>query len=386
MIKITPHTFPLEFNKNFIVGSSIKDTFRIDLIRKIGKISFLNLSKDLISFQAILEREVSSISFKRGNIVEIAGAVILNNKSKEILRINKIILLEQGKELIDSNYYSLKDKSQLRTKTIYRLTTIKENIVERSLLYEALRKLLRKKEYLETICPVITKEYGGANSKSFNTYRKEIEYNLSICPELYLKRYLLAGFSKIYSIHRCFRNEGIDSTHYPEFEMIQIYEVGASAEEMKNLFFQFITLISEKYNIQTKYKTRSYFEDPSFTMEKYERELKNNRGWLVVNGLPHSESPLCKEKKPGLSDQIQIYYDSLEVANIYTEQTNHKKLRESFKTSKGDTSSKEEFLQDFEHEIPPTGGMGFGLDRLLMILLKREKLEEVLPFLIFPFK
>jgi len=380
MIEINPYLKQSTFKKIFIVGESLNDYFRIEFIRKIGKISFLTLSKDLISVEAMLINYKETL--KKGNIVYLRGIVVLNNRKRPVLNIKEIQVKEEGKALLDSNYYELKDIADIRRLPIYRLSRMKEVILEKAIFYQELRTLLREKMYLETPCPIISSEYGGATSKSFTVQRNQKSYYLSICPELYLKRYLLAGFSKVYSIHRCFRNEGFDKTHYPEFDMVEIYNVGSDAKKMRDLFFQFVRILSKRYDIPTGYKTKNYFLDRNFTMTQYEQELQNNKGWLVVEGLPHSESPLCKEREKGISDQIEIYFDNLEIANIYTEETNCNRLKESFSLSRGGIGTKDNFLEDFLFQIPPTGGMGFGMERLLTVILGKKRLEEVLPFII----
>lgn len=359
-------------------GHLISDYFRINQVRDFGKISFLDLSKDRVTLQALLEN--SYHTFEKGNLVKVLGTISKNNKGDNILKIKEISLEEKGYPLYDSLYYKLKDAYEYRKNTVYRLSEMKEIVLNRSLLYSNLRNYLSKRGFLQVSCRILSEEYGGANAASYTTKSNETskEMYLSICPELDLKRYLLAGYSKVFSIHRCFRNESFDRTHHPEFQMIEIYEVGSSCEDMKNLFFDFLI---NYYSLKEKPTELCFFDKADKTIEDYDKKIKSITGWTVSKGVLHSESPLCKESSPGISDQIEIYHSGLELANIYSEETNLKKLEYSFNLSKGDPSSKLNFLEDFKYQIPKTGGMGIGLDRLLMVLYEKESIEQVLPFI-----
>jgi lysyl-tRNA synthetase class 2 len=318
---------------------------------------------------------------------------------------------------------------------------VKEVFEKRGIIINSIREILKKKGILEVDTPYLQAIYGGASAKPFKTKLNALDMDLflAISPELYLKRLIVGGYDKVATIARNFRNEGIDRWHNPEFTMMEIYIAYADYNEMMDLFEEIYEYSCKKVNGSTKVKFRGKeidFKRPwkrmtmSEAIKKFakidvdkmnEKELYNfanknkikvkNKTWgFLVQGIfehfceekieqptfiidhPLETTPLCKLHRNDslcrLIERFEPFCMGAELGNAYSELNNpilqRKLLEEQQKMlKKGDEEANpldEDFLKAIEIGMPPTGGLGLGIDRMVMLLTGQDSIRDVIMF------
>ena len=271
---------------------------------------------------------------------------------------------------------------------------------------------------------------GGAAAKPFITHHNalDIDLYLRIAPELYLKRLVVGGMDKVYEIGRNFRNEGIDRNHNPEFTMLELYQAYANYEDMMTLAEQLIVAAANKLGtpINTPFKRFKLFElckqysgvdiQPLLGTDKFlpaarslgidiasdatEKKILDSvfdkfvQPHLIeptfIIDYPTSHSPLAKSKpdNPDIVERFELFIQGREIANAYSELNDPEEQKRRFQKqmedkAKGDDEAQsydEDFVVALEHGLPPTGGLGIGIDRLAMILTSTESIRELILF------
>ena len=309
----------------------------------------------------------------------------------------------------------------------------------REKIIEAIREFLKLKEFNEVDTPYLQTIYGGAEARPFKTHLNalNIDLFLSISPELYLKRLIVGGFEKVFTIARNFRNEGIDKWHNPEFVMMEIYQAYADYNDMMKLtedIFEYvckkvlgttkITVQGQEIDFKAPWKKMTMAEaikkDAKIDVLKMsEKELldfvKENNietkgktwGWLVqgifehycekniiqptfITDHPKETTPLCKahKKDDRLIERFEPFCLGTEIANAYSELTDPQKQRKLLEEqqkelSKGNEEANpfdEDFINALEIGMPPTGGLGIGIDRMIILLTGSESIRDVIMF------
>lgn len=307
---------------------------------------------------------------------------------------------------------------------------------DRSRIVHCLRQMLHDRNFVEVETPVLQPIYGGAAARPFTTHHNKLgmELYLRISPELYLKRCLVGGMPRVFEIGRCFRNEGIDTRHNPEFTMLEAYMAYGDYNDMMTLAEE---LIGEAAHWVLGDNRRIRWEDgreidfyPSFFRLRYAdlfaqhvmldindlpaiRARARSNGIdeagmddaVVINELfehyvePHLIAPtfvldypaaLCPLTRrdpanPAYAQRFELYIGGMEVANAYTELNDPDVQRQNLQTrlrGEGDSMAvmDEDFLAALECGMPPAGGIGIGIDRLVMLLTNRPSIREVILF------
>jgi lysyl-tRNA synthetase class 2 len=316
-------------------------------------------------------------------------------------------------------------------KTVFRL---------RSRIIAAMRNLLDRQGFMEVETPVLQPQAGGALARPFITHHHALaqDFYLRIALELHLKRLVVGGFDKVYEIGRVFRNEGISVKHNPEFTLLECYQAYSDYNDMMNLVEEMIShiarevLSSVKINYDEKIidltppwqrlclreAIKNYcgidFEDypdavslrSKMTEMGLEVDLNKGRGRLIdelistfvepnliqptfLLDYPIEMSPLAKKKRSNdrLVERFEAFINGIEVANAFTELNDPVEQRERFRQQLKEQTADEEveiadedFLQALEYGMPPTGGLGIGVDRLVMCLLGQKSVREVILF------
>ena len=321
---------------------------------------------------------------------------------------------------------------------------VKKVFEKRASIIQAIREFLDKKGFLEADTPGLQLLYGGANARPFETHLHalDIPLYLRISDELYLKRLIVGGFEKVYEIGKDFRNEGIDKTHNPEFTMIELYQAYADYNGMMELCEDLWNFVAEKIlgtsvieyqgtkiDLKKSWKRVSMLESikkyADIDVEKMSEEellefsrahkvkLKGNSRGMIIASLfehfcekelvqptfvidfPEETTPLCKEKrndsgKTKLVERFEPYIFGMEVGNAYSELNDPLKQKELFEMQaaelqKGDAEAHpydNDFVEALEVGMPPTGGLGIGIDRMVMLLTYSPSIRDVL---LFPF-
>lgn len=317
---------------------------------------------------------------------------------------------------------------------------VHEIFIKRAAILRWTREFFDAREYLEVETPILQPVYGGANARPFVTFYNALDTNfyLRIADELYLKRLLVGGFEKVYEISKNFRNEGIDRLHNPEFTAIEFYEVYVDYEYMMDLVEEYIQTIAEKSGKMTltyeghmidfsvPFQRKAMFDlfeeflgtdireyeipDLQALYKKLGRKVDSawNYGQLInelfkecveshliqptfVIDYPKAISPLAKIKRDGnerLVERFELYIAGNEYANAFTELNDPLDQRERLENQArlrelGDLEAQvvdEDFLQAMETGMPPTGGVGIGLDRLIMLMTEQSSIKDVILF------
>lgn len=319
---------------------------------------------------------------------------------------------------------------------------VKETFIKRSKIISTIRKYLDEKGFIEVETPILNTIAGGAAARPFVTHHNTLDLDLflRIAPELYLKRLIVGGMEKVYEIGRLFRNEGMDIKHNPEFTSIELYEAyvdyNAMMEHTENIInacaeavckSDEIVYQGEKINLKKPFKRITMIDavkqvtgidfstfmgddDKAVEIAKqfgFETNGKNTWGDILsltfeekveetliqptfIYDYPVEVSPLTKRKKdnPRLSERFELFITRREMANSYSELNDPIDQRERFLhqmklREAGDDEANlidEDFINALEYGMPPTGGLGIGIDRLVMLLTDSASIRDVLLF------
>ncbi|CAG8822261.1 11919_t:CDS:1, partial [Racocetra persica] len=319
----------------------------------------------------------------------------------------------------------------------------KEIFFTRHQLIKNIRQFLEEKKFIEIETPILVSEASGAQAKPFITHHNKLhrDFYLRIATEIPLKKLLVGGFEKIYEIGRIFRNEGIDARHNPEFTTVEVYQAYENAEYMMNLTEELFHYLAEKvFRQQTEFTFNSY----NISLKKPFRRLSmieairehTNIDFAKINGLeeayklaqkynlklekfqkttghvilaffeeyveqkliqptfiydyPVEVSPLAKSKPENekVADRFELYLGGLEFANGYSELNDPAEQKKRFEeqTKQKELGNEEiasfdkEFLEALEYGMPPAGGLGIGIDRLIMLFAEQNSIKEVIAF------
>ena len=383
--------------------------------------------------------------FDTGDFIGVEGTVFKTKRGELSILVKNFQMLGKALKPLPEKWHGLQDK-ELRYRQRYLdliiNPKIKETFVIRGKIIKAIKELLDSKGFLEVDTPILQPIYGGAAARPFITTLNDLKMRiyLRISNELYLKRLIVGGFERVYEFAKDFRNEGIDRTHNPEFLMVEIYQAYSDYNDMMKLCENIIEYTAKKVLGKTEIEyqgTKINLKAPwqRITMydaiKKYakidvtkmnEKELRKkaeelkikdasklSRGLLIaeifkegcekhliqptfVTDFPKETSPLCKShrKNPELIERFEPYINGWEIGNAYSELNDprHQKklLEEQSKMLKaGDEAANhydEDFINAVEHGMPPTGGLGIGIDRVVMLLTDSESIRDVI---LFPF-
>ncbi len=425
---------------------------RLMSVRSFGKIHFAHLADMSGKIQIVVEEGASGKKinefFQRyidvGDIVGVEGIIHKTKRGEVSILVKNFELLSKAINTLPDKWHGLQDKEERYRKRYVDLTMspeVRKIFETRSKIIEAIREVLNSKGFVEVETPLLQPVYGGAEARPFITHLNDlnIDMYMSISPELYLKRLLVGGFDKVYTICKNFRNEGIDKSHNPEFTMMECYWAYADYEDMMDLYEEIYEYALKKVVGKTEIEyqgNKISFKRPweRITMtdgiEKYgkfnvnkmdDKELlnkakelkldvdaKNPRGLIIaeifkeivepkliqpthVVDQPKETTPLCKEKRgnPELIERDEPFIATMEVGNIYSELNDpilQKKLfEEQAKVMRekglGHPYDKD-YLDALGYGMPPAGGLGLGIDRMVMILTNSHSIRDVI---LFPF-
>lgn len=404
-----------EFDKFEKEGKSITLAGRIMSLRAQGKIIFFDFDDGSARFQALLKKgePLSAESFEFfkkyfdiGDFIEVRGTLFLSKQNEKTILAEEIRMLAKSLRPLPEKWHGLSDiEERFRKRYLDLLSNpeVKERFITRSKTVTLIRQFYLNKGFVEVDLPNLQPLAGGATAAPFKTHHNalDMDFYLPVAQELYLKELLAGGFEKVFEIGKRFRNEGIDASHNPEFTMLESNEAYADAESqrefteelfkyvVKNLFgsLQF-KYQGEIIDLESAFKIMPY---PDVTDEVYKKEIRPTliQPTFLVD-YPVSFNPFAKRKEdnPKLIDRFQLVIAGVELVNAFSELNNpvdqkERYLEEDRKGAKGEkeiSPSDLEYLEAMEYGMPPNGGIGIGIDRLVMLLTDVKNIKEVILF------
>ena len=379
-----------------------------------------------------------------GDIVGAEGEVFTTQTGEISIRVDKMTLLSKSLLPLPEKFHGLSDtdiRYRQRYVDLIMNDDVKKTFINRSKIIAAIRSYLNSQGFLEVETPMLVSNAGGAAARPFETHFNALDedFKLRISLELYLKRLIVGGLERVYEIGRVFRNEGLDTRHNPEFTLMELYQAYTDYHGMmdltENLYrhvaqevlgttkitfnsiemdlgkpFERITMLDavKKYSGVDFNEIKTLEEARAVAQEhKIEYEERHKKGDILnlffeeyaeehliqptfVMDHPVEISPLTKKKpeNPDYVERFEFFMNGWEMANAYSELNDPIDQRERFKAqeeqlAQGDeeaNTTDEDFLRALEIGMPPTGGIGFGIDRMCMLLTDSPAIRDVLLF------
>jgi lysyl-tRNA synthetase class 2 len=382
--------------------------------------------------------------FDIGDIVGVKGTVFKTHKGEISIKTESILLLSKSLQPLPEKWHGLKDvdmRYRQRYVDLIINPEVRKTFITRSKILTAIRKYLDERGFLEVDTPILNTIPGGATAKPFITHHNTLDIDLymRIAPELYLKRLIVGGLEKVYEMGRMFRNEGMSIKHNPEFTMMEVYEAYTDYRGMMELTENLISTVANEVLGTTKisYQGQEIDLTPPWTRltmreavlkyssvdfdtigtdeeargiareKKLHVENKMTKGEVMslmfeelaeaqliqptfITDYPVELSPLTKRKpdRPDLVERFELFITGREMANAYSELNDPIDQKERFlqqvkKREAGDDEANmmdDDYVNALEYGLPPTGGLGIGVDRLIMLLTDSYSIRDILLF------
>lgn len=379
-----------------------------------------------------------------GDFVQVTGTLFRTKTNELTVKVDQFVYLSKSYRNLPEKFHGLKDQEiryRRRYLDLIANPGVKKTFVLRSKVVSAIRGFMRDAGYLEVETPMMHVIPGGATARPFITHHNtlDMELYLRIAPELHLKRLIIGGMERVFEINRNFRNEGISTQHNPEFTMMEWYEAYANLDTMKDMVERLIKYVVgetcegsvlsfgemqldfgkpfESYTVKESLVKLGGFaaedlEDAAkvaalakahhiddaekkdygtLLTELFEETVE---GKLIqptfITEYPLAVSPLTKKipGNPDFVERFELFVAGMEIANAYTELNDPLDQRERFedqaaRREAGDDEAQhldDDFLLAMEHGMPPTGGQGLGIDRLVMLLTNSTSIRDVILF------
>ncbi|UCF19506.1 MAG: lysine--tRNA ligase [Gemmatimonadota bacterium] len=418
-------------------SGKIQIYFRADVLGEAGYelVKLLDLG-DWVGVEGALFRT------RTGEITVRADTVQLLAKTVRPLPYGKEETDEGGDTVVHGGFADVESRYRQRYADLAVNPEVRDLFLTRSRVVQEIQRFLDARGFLPVETPILQPIYGGATANPFKTYHRALdtELYLRIADELYLKRLIVGGLERVYEIGKVFRNEGIDRTHNPEFSMLELYQAYADYGDMmdltESLVHEVVVRVSgssrvvyqgEEIDFEPPWPRLAWYEALERHGDVRRSELQGGalreaalsagvegaddkgraalldglfkarveehlRGPLIIYDYPVELSPLAKHKRDGdkeLTERFEVFVAGHEIANAFSELNDPLEQRERFEAQARMREEEgweeahqidDDYISALEYGLPPTGGMGLGIDRLVMLLTGRASIREVILF------
>ncbi|VYU29968.1 lysine--tRNA ligase [Peptoniphilus gorbachii] len=418
--------------------------------RRHGKICFLDVRDSVGTIQVFARKDVLEDKYEEvkgldiGDIIGVKGLVFKTEAGEITVRATDLTLLSKSLQILPEKFHGLKDPDlRYRQRYVDLIVNpeVKDVFIKRNKIIKKIREFLDNLGFLEVETPILGTVAGGANARPFYTHHNtlDIDMQLRIANELFLKRLIVGGFEKVYEMGKMFRNEGMDPKHNPEFTNIELYQAYVDYEEMMRItenLFEYVALEvlgTDTINYQgteislkapwkriTMIDAVKKYADVDFNeidTDEKAREIAREKGLEIsdhdtwgkilsemfeefceehlveptfVIGHPVEVSPLAKRnpKDPRLTQRFEAFINTWEFANAFSELNDPIDQRERFEAQVAEKEAGDDeahpmdsdFINAIEVGLPPTGGLGIGVDRMIVLLTDQPSIRDVLLF------
>ncbi len=441
-------------------NTEVSTAGRLVQLRLMGKAAFAHLRDFSGKVQLYVAKDQVGEEpyqfFKKhisvGDFISVKGHIFVTKTGEKTIKVTALTLLSKAIRPMPEKYHGLQDtevRFRKRHLDLIANEEVKEIFVKRAKIISSIRKTLDEKGFLEVETPVLNPSSGGAIARPFETYHNALKMPLymRIALELHHKRLIVGGLDKIYEIGHMFRNEGIDTTHNPEFTMMELYQAYGDVNTMADLFDEILGNAAKAIGVE-KIQFRGYEVDlrppfkrlyiPQAWQEKFGRDIHEvlngrqfNRAKLeevareqgvkftendsdstlfdelfegklladyhnpvIALDYPTAVSPFAKTKPgdPELVERFEVFVNGQELGNAYTELNDPADQLQRLKdqaaakaAAKGEDAENADildgdYIEALESGMPPTGGMGIGIDRVIMMLTGQDSIREIILF------
>jgi lysyl-tRNA synthetase class 2 len=424
-------------------GAVYQTAGRITALRLHGKAAFIDIKDQNAKIQVYIKKDkISEEQYQVFELLDIADIIgvkggLFRTKTGEItILAEKLKLLTKSLLPLPEKWHGLQDvniRYRSRYLDLIANPEVKNTFIGRSHIIKSIREYLDKQNFIEVETPMMHPIPGGATARPFITHHNTLDMDLylRVAPELYLKRLLVGGLERVYEINRNFRNEGISIQHNPEFTMLEAYQSYADYTDMMNLTegiisyvasclgIEKITYENQKIDFATPWQRKPYlnlFEEycklkwsdrkeviakakslelptdnrqyEHIANDLFEKLVEPNlTGPIFITDYPLSLCPLAKRhrKDPDLAERFELFIARMEIANAFSELNNPLEQKARFEEqlknkADGMISLDDDYINALLHGMPPAGGLGIGIDRLIMILTNQPSIRDVILF------
>jgi len=425
------------------LGDKITIAGRLMGIRDFGKLIFAPVRDRSGKIQIGLQKkELTKWWPERklldgGDLVGITGTLGHTQKGEPTIWASEVQLLAKAVAPPPEKWHGLSDKElryRQRYVDLWASDEVQEVFLKRSKALSLIRRFLEERGYLEVETPTLHPIMGGATAKPFVTHHNALgmDLYLRIAPELYLKRLIVGGLERVFELSRNFRNEGLSVRHNPEFTMLELYQAQGDYRDMMELTEQLFERLARELTGGTvlEFRGKSFHFEAPFERKRYADLFREHAGcelddresvlarakelgiddtgeyWKLMNDVyeatvedklggpifvtdyPTGICPLAKVSPDDerFAERFEVYVDGMELGNAFTEQNDpaeqERRFTEQVASKDPETPAEVDYdyVRALEYGMPPTGGLGVGIDRLLMVLTGQESIRDVLLF------
>lgn len=414
---------------------------RISRINNCGGLTFIDIQRDGHRVQTVFERD-NILSYDQvidlldlGDVISVCGVPIRTSTNELSVNVSRIDVQNKTLRHPPSDFDGLNEQNQVRERAVaLRTNDLHDSVATRFSVQQSIRNFLVQNDFTEVETPILHHTAGGANATPFQTHTEAIDetMTLRIAPELYLKRLLVGDFNNVFEMARVFRNEDVDTSHNPEFTMVELYQAYSDYEDMMDIVEELVSTVVQEttgsmvvdyQGVELDFSpswNRVTFDDAvaehtpienvhnssvrvlvsllaehgveiedhsrnTVYMELYETFVEDALVQpTIVYDYPTGSTPLCSQcdDNPDRIERFEVVVNGVELANAYTELTDPEAQLEAFEnqvaTNGGEVNI--DYVNDIAYGMPPSGGLGIGVDRLAMFITNSQSIKNVLPF------